>query len=432
MGLVVKCSKPGRQGRIGRFAGPGRSAWVAAASVVVVALAGCGGGDEEDKGDGPAAGGPPGPPPSKVRVGLVQRDPVQQKRLIIGTIEPAQRSLVAAEEAGRVVEAPPDRGTTVASGDLLARLDDVLLQRQRAVEEALKAQARASANEARARYEQASKLVDRYRDLVGDGGITQTQLDEAVRDMRVAEAQQATAAAEIERHDAAIALIDERIERMEVFAPFAGEIIEKHAEVGQWLPSGGEVVSLVRIDKVDAVLNVPDHMIGQIDAETPIELLVTSNGQRRAAPVYRIVREADRRGRTFPVVVRIDNDDGAIRPGMMVEAELPTGRRIESLTVPRDAVHTTPSGIRVMVNRGGEAVPVPVSLRFKVGDRFAVDATLQPGEQVVVEGNERLMPGAPLDVLNREEVAGQGAPPDRPSPGGAPAPSTDDPAAPTG
>jgi RND family efflux transporter MFP subunit len=378
--------------------------------LVVSLLAGCGGGEDSEEGNGGEGGGPPGPPPSKVRVGLVERATVQQKRLIVGSLEAVQRSVVAAEEAGRVVQPPPDRGTAVEQGAVLAKLDDELLRKERSVEQALKRQAEASVNEAEARYKQASKLVERYRALVEEGGVTRTQLDEAVRDMRVAEAQKATAGARVARHAAAIALIDERIERMTTEAPFGGQIVEKHAEVGQWLAAGGPVVSMVRVDKVDAVLNVPDHMIGEVGLETPVEVKVTSIDSRRSAPVYRIVRDADRRARTYPVVVRLENVDGVLKPGMMVEAELPTGRAVESLTVPRNAVHTTPSGIRVMVNRGGQAVPVPVNIRFKIGARFAVDATLEPGEQVVVEGNERLRPGDRLQVLNAEQVAEAAAP----------------------
>lgn len=387
-------------------------------TLALVLLVGCGGGgDDSENDDGGQAGGPPpGPPPSKVRVGLVGQDSVQQMRRVIGTLEAAQRSIVAAEERGRVIQAPPDRGTSVAEGEVLAKLDDELLLKERAVEEALKRQAQATVEEARARFQQASKLVNRYRDLLDGGGITQTQLDEAVRDMRVAEAQIATGQAQVTRHDAALALIDERIERMTIRAPFKGEIIEKHAEIGQWLGSGSPVVSMVRVDQVDAVLNVPDHMIDQVDRDRPVEVRITSIEQTKHAPVYRIVREADRQARTFPVLVRLDNDGGELQPGMMVEAELPTGRRIDSLTVPRNAVHTTPSGIRVMVNRGGQAVPVPVNIRFKVGERFAVDATLEAGEQVVVEGNERLMPGDRLNVQNAEQVAeaepATAAPPD--------------------
>lgn len=412
-----------------------RSVSLACAALAVVLLAGCGGDDSEEGGNG-QAGGPPGPPPSKVRVGLVERAKVQQKRLIVGSLEAVQRSVVAAEEAGRVIKAPPDRGTTIERGAVLTRLDDELHRKERVVEQALKRQAQASVEEADARYAQASKLVERYRSLVDEGGVTRAELDEAVRDMRVAEAQKATAQARVTRHAAALALIDERIERMTIEAPFAGEIVEKQAEVGQWLAAGGAVVSLARVDKVDAVLNVPDHMIGQVNRETAIELRITSIDARRSAPVHRIVGEGNRQARTYPVVVRIDNRAGELRPGMMVEAELPTGRQVESLTVPRDAVHTTPAGIRVMVNRGGQAVAVPIDIRFKVGERFAVDATLEPGEQVVVEGNERLTPGNPLQVLNADQVAEAAAAPSPPDAAGSKEPpaseTTAEPDAPTG
>ena len=62
-------------------------------------------------------------------------------------------------------------------------------------------------------------------------------------------------------------------------------------------------------------------------------------------------------------------------------------------------MNLTPTGMLAYASRGGVAVPVNVVIRFGVGDRFVVDAALRPGERVVIEGNERLMPGTPLQVL---------------------------------
>ena len=84
---------------------------------------------------------------------------------------------------------------------------------------------------------------------------------------------------------------------------------------------------------------------------------------------------------------------------MSVAAELPTGAIVKAITVPRDAVQTTPTGAVVYANRGGVAVSIPVSIRFGAGDRFVIDGQLQPNEQVVIEGNERLTPGTPLKIV---------------------------------
>ncbi|MEX0742241.1 MAG: hypothetical protein WD079_05535, partial [Phycisphaeraceae bacterium] len=89
-----------------------------------------------------------------------------------------------------------------------------------------------------------------------------------------------------------------------------------------------------------------------------------------------------------------------IKPGMSVRSQLPTGEAMQAMTVPRDAVQTTPSGTVVFVNRNGVAAAVPVRVQFGSGDRFVLDETsLRDGEQVVVQGNERLAPGQPLRIV---------------------------------
>ena len=89
-------------------------------------------------------------------------------------------------------------------------------------------------------------------------------------------------------------------------------------------------------------------------------------------------------------------------------AAIPTGRKQQTLTVPRDAVLFSARGSVVWVASGGKASPIAVDVLFSKGDRYAIrqaipaqQPQLKSGLSVVIEGGERLMfPGQPVMVVD--------------------------------
>ena len=121
-------------------------------------------------------------------------------------------------------------------------------------------------------------------------------------------------------------------------------------------------------------------------------------GRRYRVLERRIIPIVDRVGRHFTVIASLDNSAGTLAPGMSATAWIPTGVEREELTISVDAIQRNDTGAFVYVVRQmGEgppkAVQASVDVLFPVGDRVAVRAPqIRPGDQVVVEGNERLHP----------------------------------------
>lgn len=345
---------------------------------------------------------PAGPPPANVRVGVVMRQQVQQRRTVVGRIDPRWRSVVASEEPGRVVQGPPESGTEVKAGQTLAKLDTTLLEIDRSAAAATLAEAEQIVTERKALLDSAERDRVRTAELVLSDAAKEKELADKTDTAHAARARHAAAQVLLERAKLAVERLDARLAKTIIVAPFDAVTVTKQTEQGQWLEPGAPVCEVVAIDSVKALLFVPESMIGQVRTDMPVEVSVDAYGERRTGPVWRIVPDADPQSRTFRVFVKLDNDPSLGRllmPGMSVSSELTTGAVTEAITVPRDAVHSTPTGTVVFVNRGGAAAPVPVIVRFGAGDRFVVDGALQPDEQVVVEGNERLIPGQRLVVM---------------------------------
>jgi multidrug efflux pump subunit AcrA (membrane-fusion protein) len=119
------------------------------------------------------------------------------------------------------------------------------------------------------------------------------------------------------------------------------------------------------------------------------------------------VAQADLRSRNFPVKVRLENRlvDGRylLKPGMFARISLPVGKMEQALLVPKDAVVLGGPSPMVFVFEPnpkdpqlGKARPVPVQLGTDSEGNVSVTGDLKPGQQVIVEGNERMRP--PFDV----------------------------------
>ena len=370
----------------------------------------------------PGGGGPPqGPPPALVQVQLVTSQQVQDQWDVVGRLVEVRRAVVAAEQSGRVIEVEPEQGDPVKAGrTALARIDDVWARLALRSAKADLQQEQARVLEEAARLDQATRDLTFLEDLLKSNSAKPKEVSDArstvaEKQAALAVAQAASASAEVQ-----VARCREDLSRLTVVAPFDGVVVAKLTEVGQWVTPGAPVAEIISVGRIDAVIDVPERLVNFLEPGVELEVLIDALGVTATGKVAAITPLGSNAARTFPVKVRCDDRKGKFKPGMSVTAHVPTGKRVESLTVPRDAVKRTPSGTVVWANLDGQAMPIGVKVLFGVGDRYAVvpvggGPPLLPGGQVVTEGAERLFPTQPLIVTNQappaETAAAGNAPP---------------------
>ena len=354
-----------------------------------------------------------GPPPALVTLGEARLEEIEQVREVTGELRAARRSVLASEEEGRVVAVLVEPGDAVEEGQPLARLEDtharLELERARAT----------LATRGAAVHEMEEAVAKSRRDLelrqrpYQAEALTETEIADARTAVAAAEARLEQARAELAWAEADVGRAQKRLADMVVEAPFRSRVVIKRTEVGQWLTRGGPVVELIQLDSVDAWLDVPERFIAALGRPgAMVQLRVTATGEVRTAAVAGIVPEADPLSRLFPVRVRLENRDEALKAGMGVVGLVPAGEKRATLTVPKDAILRNDAGAYVYANLGGTAQIVRVEPLFGAGDRLALRSErLAPGMQVVVEGNERLFPGQPLIPAGGPGAGPGGGPP---------------------
>jgi RND family efflux transporter MFP subunit len=316
-----------------------------------------------------------------------------------------QRSLLAAREEGWVTEVAHQEGERVEAGAVIARLHDARAQLDVHRAEAVLASAKARVAQHQADAEKMNRDLNRIEELVSKGAGNERERDNARTDMNMTQARLDEALADQADAEAALGLAKQRLEDMTVKAPFAGVVVAKRTEVGQWLMRGDPIVEIVAMDRMVVRLDVPERYIDQLrDTKRPVQVRVPALGTTFEAAVTSIVPDADRMSRLFPVRAEMDNPEHRLRPGLSVVGLVPTGTTEPTLTISKDAVRRDDAGEFVFFVEGGVAAVARVETLFAVGDRLAVRSSrLTDGAQVVVRGNERLQPGMPVAV--------EGAPP---------------------
>lgn len=352
-------------------------------SVLVMFLAaflGCG--DEQQ-----AAPPPAKPPAFPVRVAKVTKQEVARSATLVGTAEPRKRSVVASEIAGLVDQFPVDEGDFVKRGQLLARLGTQTLQIQHD-------SAVASRAEWQVRHEQAKLDLVRVKTLFEKELVTRKEHEDAI-------AEELALRQRLAQLDAEIRQVEDRLAKSSILAPFAGWIIEERTEIGQWVEEGGPVVEMVDLSRVRIAVPLPDRYIQHVQRGDPVSAVFDGlPGFEAEGHVFSIVAQANEASRTFPIKVEVPNQDLRIKSGMAARVTLSLGQAYPALVVPKDALVLRGGNEFIFVVQDGRAVQKRVRPGLYTNGLVEVAGDVQEGMRVVILGNERLLPGQQVRILD--------------------------------
>lgn len=383
-----------------------------------------------------------GQAPVPVVVGRVATMQLAAGQAFVGTVVPARTSDVGSAVDGRLVEFPIVDGQHVAEGEPIAGLLRGLLEierqgalaemeRRRQVLAELRAgsrpeeidQARAivAGFEARVAYarsrlarlgrlaERGTSTVDELQDAQTELQATEAQLAGAKAALALAEAgprqeQVAQAAASAAVQEAEVERIDDQLAKHTIRAPFAGWVVERFTEKGQWVARGGLLARIAELDKVKIEAQIPELSVRFLKPGAEVRLeFDAAPDQTWVGTVARVVPQADLLSRSFPVEVTLENRvlDGEpiLKGGMLARVWLPVGKTGSATVVPKDAVVLGVARPFVYVIDGppgagtGTVRPVEVSLGAAVEGHVEVRGGVEAGQLVVIRGNERLRPG---------------------------------------
>lgn len=337
--------------------------------------------------------------PPQVSVVTIKTSPVTLTTELPGRISAAETSDVRPQVNGLVVARLFEEGDYVRAGQALYRIDP-------APYEAQVASAQASLARARAAVASTAGLARRYQELVRINGISQQELEDAVTSAQQAEA-------DVQAQTAALRTAQIDLARTTVRAPISGRIGRSSFTVGA-LVTASQASALTTIQRIDRVYvdisqssadllrlrrQLASGALSRDGNAARVKLILedgSTYGQDGALQFADVTVDAD----TGSQIVRavFSNPEGLLLPGMFARAVLVEGSTSDAILAPQRAVsRDAKGGASVMVvGADGKLQPRPITTSRTVGQDWLVTSGLQPGDRVVVEGAQNLMPGTPV------------------------------------
>ncbi|SHG45752.1 efflux RND transporter periplasmic adaptor subunit [Massilia sp. CF038] len=349
-----------------------------------------------DKKDPAAAGAGGQRPPPEVGVISAKFQPVALQTELPGRVEPVRVAQVRARVNGVVLKRLFTEGSEVKAGQVLYQIDPAPYQ-------AALNSARAALGKSEANQTQAAAQAERYKPLVEANAVSKQEYLNVVAAAKQAEADVAASKAALQ-----IAQINSGYAN--VTAPIAGRI-------GRALVTEGALVSATEATQLALIQQTNTVYVNFTQSATELQTLRRNAGVKLAngsAPVTIVLddgTELTQKGKLLFSDVTVDptsgqvtlraevpNADNALLPGQYVrvrvsQAELPAG-----MLIPQQAVTRSNQGDTVIVvGADGKPGPRPVKIGSQVGGNWVVLEGLKEGEQVVVDGFQKMQaPGAPV------------------------------------
>ena len=309
-------------------------------------------------------------PTAEVRVLTVTGQAIHGQNEVAGAVESVQRATIGAKIAGPIEEMPAPLGSEVKKGALLAKISA--------------GEITARLSQAETQLAQAQRNFEREKRLLEKDASTRETVKSLEDAYQVAEAALREAKA----------LRDYTM----ITAPFAGIITQKMANAGDLATPGMPLLVLENTEQLQVVAAVPEGLALKIKKGDALTVSVQAAEFSKAGSVTEISPAADTASHTVLMKIRLEGGPG-LRPGQYARVTLPGGARANAFLVPEAALLRFGQMERLFVTQNNTAQLRLVRSGEHRNGQVEILAGLNGGEQVVVQGNERLVDGQPVRLV---------------------------------
>lgn len=289
-----------------------------------------------------------------------------------GTLMASEEVDVTTEMSGLVKSIHFEEGARVRKGDLLVRINDDELQAQR--------------EKAVHQKRLIEEKVERQRILLEKEAVSQESFDQVQTDLLVIEAE--------------LQLLNTRIEKAQIRAPFDGTIGFRFVSPGSYLQPGARIAHLVKSSPLRIEFSIPERYQSEELVGRQIDFTVAGFSDKFTARVYAIDPMVDERTRSIVLRASYPNANFKLLPGMFANLHLIINTYENALQIPSEAIIPQMDGEMVFVYKNGKALFSPIKTGIRTENRVAVLEGLNPGDTLITTGVLQLRTGMPVSISN--------------------------------
>lgn len=330
------------------------------------------------------------PPPATVSTAQAERERWQPRIEAVGQLSAVRGVDISNEVPGTVSEIAFASGDVVGKGELLVQLEDSIEQ--------------AELPGLVAQLDLARMDVERTRELIDRNLTSAEELDQAQ--------------SELQQTESAVAALKARIAKKAVRAPFSGTLGIRQVDLGEYLPAGTPIVTLQSLDRMHVDFSLPEEFVDDVAPGQQVNVSVSAYpGQTFTGELEAVSVTIDPTSHNFAVQAVIDNLDGKLRPGMFADVAVEAGAQETVVAVPKTAISYSLHGDAVFVVEKSEAAEGEqtalvaeqrfVRLGASNGEMVAILQGIEPGDEVVTAGTQKLRDGMPVNINNEVALAAE-------------------------
>ena len=316
----------------------------------------------------------------------------------LGTVQAFNSVLIKSRVDGQIVKIGFDEGKDVRAGDLLIQIDPAPF-------EAVLAQAEANKLKDQAQLDNVRLDLARYTNLAKTFAVTTQQVD-------TTRALVAQTEASIKADQALIDTAQVQLNYSTIRSPIDGRVGTRLVDAGNIVRTTDAtgIVSINQIHPIFVSFALPSDSLPQLRAAKDGEVMVTAldrDGRVLATGVLAVIdNQINPASGTINYKAKFDNADDALWPGQFVNLRIQLATRRNVIAVPVTAVQQGPDGpYAFVVGDDGVAQKRPLKVGVLNKTTAIIDEGLQPGEQVVTDGQYRIQAGSKLDVTAQAAAA---------------------------
>ena len=361
---------------------------------------GCG---ESGQGSGPPGGGVP-----EVSVVVVQLERVAITTELPGRTSAFLVAEVRPQVGGIIKKRLFAEGSDVKAGDVLYEIDPAMY-------EAACAGAGAGLSRAEANVTSIRSRMERYKELVAINAVSRQDYDDASAALQQAKA-------DIDANKAAVETARINLAYTRVTAPITGRIGKSNVTVGA-LATASQGAPFTTIQQLDPIyVDVTQSSANLLQLKRNLAAGRIRDGGPAQARVKLLLEDGtpypfegslkfsdvtvDPTTGSFILRIVVPNPKHMLLPGMYVRAAVQEGVVDRAILTPQQAVSRDPKGnpVTLIVDSSGKVLQRTIAVDRAVGDKWLVTSGLAPGERVIVEGIQKVRPGASVKVVESEKA----------------------------
>ena len=286
----------------------------------------------------------------KYKTVLIQNGSLRASVTATGTVNAVKTVLVGTQVSGTLKELHVDYNSRVKKGQIIAEIDPAILQAQVDQARANVLAAKANVEKAKATLEDAKRSRDRNRQLFSKNLIAKSDLDtsEATHDSNSAQVN--AAIAQVAQTEAALRFAETNLRYTKIVSPVDGIVVSRSVDVGQTVAASFQTPTLFTIaqdlTKMQIDTNIDEADIGKVITGQNVEFTVDAYPDstfRGIVDEIRIAPITVQNVVTYDVVVKVDNSDLKLKPGMTANVSIIVASKDGVLKIPNAALRFKPS-----------------------------------------------------------------------------------------